>query len=469
MVISDISCDIEGSIECLLHPTSINNPSYIYDPITGQEVDHGRGITVMGVDILPTELPVESSEHFGNQIVQIIEEMANAKSVDGTMSIDKLSPSVVSTISSLGHNWFMSILFCPLLKSSVLSLQANAFISDHEGALRPKFRYIDQILKRAPKVPLADDVDEANTLVISMYGHLFDSGLINQVLDVLDNYGCGFEFKEVHVRHRETGSGDPIKSSATLEIQGTGGTDFAEIESKIKALVTAIESADASYSKLNAGQARGKSAIAHVTSLNPEKRVLLLGSGMVSKSAVELLGRTGATSILVASNDNDQARDVAKHATRGEHVCFDVGNDDRKLSKLIRDADAVVSLLPVPMHPRIAEFCIDSKTDLVTASYESEAMKKLGQRVKEAGIKILNEVGLDPGLDHMSAMKIIDDVRERGGSISSFVSVCGGLPSPEAADNPLKYKFSWSPRGVISASQNAAKYRWEDHIVEVSS
>lgn len=89
-------------------------------------------------------------------------------------------------------------------------------------------------------------------------------------------------------------------------------------------------------------------------------------------------------------------------------------------------------------------------------------------RAKEAGIIIVNEVGLDPGLDHMSAMKIIDDVTSRGGTIQSFQSVCGGLPAPEAANNPLKYKFSWSPKGVISASQNAARYRWNNDIVEVA-
>jgi saccharopine dehydrogenase-like NADP-dependent oxidoreductase len=87
---------------------------------------------------------------------------------------------------------------------------------------------------------------------------------------------------------------------------------------------------------------------------------------------------------------------------------------------------------------------------------------------KQAGTKILNEVGLDPGLDHMSAMRIIDDARDRGGTITKFISVCGGLPAPEAAENPLQYKFSWSPRGVITASQNAAKFRWDDRMVEVS-
>lgn len=88
-------------------------------------------------------------------------------------------------------------------------------------------------------------------------------------------------------------------------------------------------------------------------------------------------------------------------------------------------------------------------------------------RAKEAGIIIVNEVGLDPGLDHMSAMKVIDDVQGRGGFIRSFKSVCGGLPAPEAANNPLKYKFSWSPKGVLTASQNAARFRWENELVEI--
>lgn len=103
----------------------------------------------------------------------------------------------------------------------------------------------------------------------------------------------------------------------------------------------------------------------------------------------------------------------------------------------------------------------------MTASYESEEMRAMNDRAKDVGIIILNEVGLDPGLDHMSAMKIIDDIKSRGGTVTCFSSVCGGLPAPEAADNPLKYKFSWSPKGVISASQNDARYRWEGKVMEV--
>jgi len=96
---------------------------------------------------------------------------------------------------------------------------------------------------------------------------------------------------------------------------------------------------------------------------------------------------------------------------------------------------------------------------MVTASYVSEAMQKLNDKAVAAGITILNEVGLDPGIDHLTAMKFIDNVKSKGGKLTSFVSWCGGLPAPEASDNPLGYKFSWSPKGVLLAGLNSARYK----------
>jgi alpha-aminoadipic semialdehyde synthase len=120
------------------------------------------------------------------------------------------------------------------------------------------------------------------------------------------------------------------------------------------------------------------------------------------------------------------------------HV-FDVGGEANRgqLEGLVKDADVVVSLLPAPLHPMVAELCIGNRKNMVTASYVSPAIKELHSRCVDADICILNEVGLDPGMDHMSAMKIMDDVKERGGRIKHFSSVCGGLPAPEAANNPL--------------------------------
>lgn len=104
---------------------------------------------------------------------------------------------------------------------------------------------------------------------------------------------------------------------------------------------------------------------------------------------------------------------------------------------------------------------------MVTTSYVKPEMKALDKRAKEAGIIILNELGLDPGIDHMSAMRIIDHVHDKGGKIEEFYSICGALPAPEAADNPLKYKFSWSPKGVIMAGNNSAKYLKRGEIHQI--
>lgn len=199
-----------------------------------------------------------------------------------------------------------------------------------------------------------------------------------------------------------------------------------------------------------------------------EPRVLVLGAGRVSRTLVDLLGKSTDAVITVASEREEDARQVAAVvACRGRHVGLDVVNDVLGLSSLVQNSDLVISFLPAPMHPPVAVQCIEHKKDLVTASYESEEMRQMHERALAAGIIILNEVGLDPGLDHMSAMKIIDNVKERGGWVTGFTSVCGGLPAPAASGNPLRYKMSWSPRGVIRASQNGARYRWEDQVLEV--
>jgi saccharopine dehydrogenase-like NADP-dependent oxidoreductase len=123
--------------------------------------------------------------------------------------------------------------------------------------------------------------------------------------------------------------------------------------------------------------------------------------------------------------------------------------------------------VPPAFHTVVAKHCIENKTPMVTTSYVSPEMKALDGAAKEAGIPVLNEIGVDPGIDHMSAMRIIDDVRGRGGEIVAFKSYCGGLPAPEDNDNPFGYKFSWAPRGVLLASRNGARYLLDERTVEV--
>jgi saccharopine dehydrogenase-like NADP-dependent oxidoreductase len=137
------------------------------------------------------------------------------------------------------------------------------------------------------------------------------------------------------------------------------------------------------------------------------------------------------------------------------------------LESMISSHDLTVSLLPYTHHVMVAKHCIRFKKNMVTTSYVKPEMQALDAEARAAGIIILNELGLDPGIDHMSAMRIIDTVHSKGGKIEEFYSLCGALPAPEAATNPFKYKFSWSPKGVVMAGNNDAKYLRHGQVVDV--
>lgn len=136
-------------------------------------------------------------------------------------------------------------------------------------------------------------------------------------------------------------------------------------------------------------------------------------------------------------------------------------NDDAALDAEMEKTDLAISLIPYTFHATVIKSAIRKKKDVVTTSYVSPAMMELDAQAKEAGITVLNEIGLDPGTDHLYAVKTIEEVHKAGGKITSFKSFCGGLPAPEASDNPLGYKFSWSSRGVLLALRNTAKF-YED-------
>ena len=198
------------------------------------------------------------------------------------------------------------------------------------------------------------------------------------------------------------------------------------------------------------------------------KKVLLLGAGLVSLPIVKYLSDQDDYKVTIVSRDpNTNLDKLIEDKSNCEFLIFDTVAEDDRLNRLIESSDVVVSLLPYGLHPMVARKCLDLKTDMITASYVSPEMAAFDEEAKEKGIIILNELGLDPGIDHMSAMKIIDDVHAKNGKILSFESFCGGLPAPEANDNPLGYKFSWSPEGVVQASGNSAKFLRDGNIVEV--
>ena len=187
------------------------------------------------------------------------------------------------------------------------------------------------------------------------------------------------------------------------------------------------------------------------------KTVLVLGAGLVTRPLVDYLLKHNVR-VRVASRTVAKAEKLISGHSNGEAIQWTVDKKN-ELRKMIEEANLVVSLLPANYHAEIAKLCIELGTNMATTSYVSPEMKALDKPAKENGIVILNECGVDPGIDHMSAMRIVHDVESRGGKITSFMSYCGGLPAPEANTNPFGYKFSWSPKGVLLAGKNNAKYR----------
>ncbi|MFQ6100019.1 MAG: saccharopine dehydrogenase C-terminal domain-containing protein [Anaerolineae bacterium] len=197
------------------------------------------------------------------------------------------------------------------------------------------------------------------------------------------------------------------------------------------------------------------------------KSILVLGAGLVASPLVQYLLDQAGYRVTVASRTLSKAEALVGDHPQGKAVAFDITQDGAALGDLISQADLAVSLLPYIYHVQVAEQCTRHCKHLVTASYVSDGMRALDGAAREAGVILLNEIGLDPGIDHMSAKRIINRVHDAGGEIKSFRSYCGGLPAPEANDNPLGYKFSWSPRGVVLAGRNDARYLENGHVVEV--
>jgi saccharopine dehydrogenase (NADP+, L-glutamate forming)/spermidine synthase len=187
------------------------------------------------------------------------------------------------------------------------------------------------------------------------------------------------------------------------------------------------------------------------------KRVLILGAGLVAKPLVRYLLDQPDLEVEVASRTVSKAVKLIDDHPRGIARSLNL-KDEEGLQDEIRESDLVISMVPYSFHPKVAKFCIDFKKHMVTTSYVSEIMNSLDSEAQKAGILILNELGLDPGIDHMEAMRIIHEAKDLGGEIIGFTSYCGGLPAPEANTNPFGYKFSWSPTGVLLAGKNSAQY-----------
>ncbi|MEA1872911.1 MAG: saccharopine dehydrogenase C-terminal domain-containing protein [Bacteroidota bacterium] len=188
------------------------------------------------------------------------------------------------------------------------------------------------------------------------------------------------------------------------------------------------------------------------------KRILILGAGLSSTSLINYLlsySESKNWQIRVGDLDESLAKQKINGHPKGTAFCFDVSNASQ-IETEVKGCDIAVSMLPACFHIEIARACLKFEKHMVTASYVSTEMKALDAEAKAKGLTFLNELGVDPGIDHMSAMRVIDNIKNSGGKLTLFKSSTGGLVAPKYDNNPWHYKFTWNPRNVVLAGQGTA-------------
>ncbi|CAE6459137.1 unnamed protein product [Rhizoctonia solani] len=361
--IADVSCDFEGGLEFVTHPTTICDPIY----------QHPLGPHLMTVEILPAEIPRDASKHFSKALKPYLKGLVRAHERGGVL---------VSDTGKAGDE--------------VLATLDRATIAEN-GALRPQHGWL---------------------------------------MDRVSAYWT-----------QDKAASSEVVAASGNSVSVPSGVTLSKADSDTS---TTTSSADAKLSQ----------------SIKPKKRVLLLGSGMVAKPAVDVFLGRADVELVIASNNLPEATALVRSHSRAEAVELDVSDQDR-MAQLINGADVVVSLLPAALHTQVAENCIKYKKHLVTASYISPSMQELHERAVEADVLLLNEIGLDPGIDHCGAMEMRDRFERQGKRIVSFVSWCGGLPAPENSNVPLGMKFSWSPKGLLSAALNPARFKLAGKHIDI--
>ncbi|CAN8327160.1 unnamed protein product [Cochlearia groenlandica] len=456
--ICDITCDIGGSIEFVNRATLIDSPFFRFNPLNNSYYNDmdGDGVICMAVDILPTEFAKEASQHFGDILSQFVGSLA----------------SMIEITDLPAH-----------LKRACIS---------YRGELTSLYEYIPRMRKSDPEEApdnIVNGVSNQRTynILVSLSGHLFDKFLINEALDMIEAAGGSF-----HLAKCEIGQSADAESYSELEV----GADDRRVLDQIIDSLTRLANQDyedyispsreINKISLKIGEIHQESEVKEKPDMTKKSSVLILGAGRVCRPAAELLASVRNISshewyktylggeseeqtdvhVIVASLYLKDAKETVEGISDVEAVQLDV-SDSESLFKYVSKVDVVLSLLPASCHAVVAKTCIELKKHLVTASYVDDETSKLREKAKSAGITILGEMGLDPGIDHMMAMKMINEAHMRNGKVKSFTSYCGGLPSPAAANNPLAYKFSWNPAGAIRAGRNPAKYKSNGDIVHV--
>jgi len=497
--VADITCDIEGSVEFLKRPCTIDHPFFMYDPITdelSQDIE-GRGILMMGVDNLPAEFPKDASQHFSQALSKFALPLAES---------DTSKPFADA------HSYLP-----PEVYNSCITA---------DGALTPPFQYISSLRaahahSAATAQPAGvSSADGGESVDVMLEGHLFDTGFINQALDLFEEHGKDFDIVQWVISPNRAERANNV-SRAVIRVAVDSKEQLDQLFDSVRILANKMPMAAAKLALLKydnktktysgvidernnttisfkadprvapkpaaspASFASGPTPTSGPLTSTPKPKgrsagagkphkILVLGSGFVAGPLVEYLTRRSDNVITVASAAEAEAKRLVKLFQKsGEGSTPQVtalhvqASDKARVRQLIAAHDIVVSLLPATLHADVAKQCIELKKNMVTASYVSPAMQSLHDSAQHAGITILNEIGLDPGLDHMACMRLIDSAKEKGQKVVSFKSLCGGLPAPECATNPFAYKFSWSPLGMLLATQNNAVWREDGKHIDL--
>jgi saccharopine dehydrogenase-like NADP-dependent oxidoreductase len=200
------------------------------------------------------------------------------------------------------------------------------------------------------------------------------------------------------------------------------------------------------------------------------KTIVLIGAGKSATVLIDYLiaeAETNHWKFIIADSNREQILLKTNNSKYAEAVQLDVTNEEQR-SKLIQRAHVVISMMPPALHFLVAKDCVEYRKHLLTASYLDDKMKSLQDEISNRKLLFICEMGLDPGIDHMSSMKIIDAIKAKGGKITSFKSHCGGLVAPESDHNPWHYKISWNPRNIVMAGQAGAVYKENNEIKNIS-
>lgn len=465
LMVSDVACDIKGTFGGLHRSTTIEDPFYYVDfskpgmpevaNSTKNEMDLNQKL-VLGVDILPSELPRDASQHFGDCLFPFLRDLCSPE-------------------------------FPPVLQRATIA---------QNGKLTPPYVYIDLMRKERDRSGRQQSIIGAlPNLVVQLQGHLFDTRLINRVLDLVEFRGGKFKIAQALLAQPRGGPGRETRAHTTVLMQlepAPNSDNVDDLYSAIERLIREGPSeAEASIFRVDKERAaavnldldrlaKSKKDTASWTTSRAahglKDTIAIFGAGMVSHPAIEyMLKHRPESSIRIITGDEKETHSIKQRfledSDRFEFVLRKLDANKaafEDVSDLLKSCKCVLSLLPATMHSVVARACLKTKIPMVTASYVG-ALKEFESQAVAMGIPILCEMGLDPGMDHMSVARAVQDAKSRNGAlVESFESYCGGLVSPECADNALGYKFSWSPRGVLTALKNPARFIRDGQVVDIT-